>query len=80
MRSSPSIDRLLVDLEYGNISDDSTRERGVAHCARCGGGTVPDKRALASETHGILVLVRVIARRDGCGVLFEICAAREEGF
>lgn len=78
MRSSPSIDRLLVDIEHGNVSDDSTHEMGIAHCVRCGGDTVPDKRALASDAHGTLVPARVIAR-DGYGVSY-LKFPRKEGY
>lgn len=64
-RSSPSPDWLLVDLEHGNISDDSMHEI-VAASAACGVSPivrVPEgqswmiKRALDSGAHGILVPV-----------------------
>lgn len=45
------------------------------------GNTVPDMRALASETHGILVPVRVIARREGYGASYLKFAPRgKRGF
>ncbi|KAL3457672.1 Pyruvate/Phosphoenolpyruvate kinase-like domain-containing protein [Aspergillus heterothallicus] len=64
-RSSPNIDWLLIDLEHGNLSDDSMHEI-VAAAAACGVSPivrVPEgrhwmiKRALDSGAHGILVPV-----------------------
>ncbi|KAL2832660.1 Pyruvate/Phosphoenolpyruvate kinase-like domain-containing protein [Aspergillus pseudoustus] len=64
-RSSPDIDWLPVDLEHGNLSDDSMHEI-VAAAAACGVSPivrVPEgqhwmiKRALDSGAHGILVPV-----------------------
>ncbi|KAI9926262.1 hypothetical protein ASPWEDRAFT_30652 [Aspergillus wentii DTO 134E9] len=64
-RSAPNIDWLLIDLEHGNLSDDSMHEI-VAAAAACGVSPivrVPEgqhwmiKRALDSGAHGILVPV-----------------------
>lgn len=64
-RAAPNIDWLLLDMEHGNISDDSMHEI-VAAAAACGvspivrvteGGRPMIKRALDSGAHGILVPV-----------------------
>ncbi|PYH28137.1 HpcH/HpaI aldolase family protein [Aspergillus neoniger CBS 115656] len=64
-RSASNIDWLLVDLEHGNISDDSMHDI-VAAAAACGVSPVVQviegqqwmiKRALDSGAHGILVPV-----------------------
>jgi 4-hydroxy-2-oxoheptanedioate aldolase len=64
-RSAPNIDWLLVDMEHGNISDDTMHEI-VTAAAACGVSPIVRvaegrhwmiKRALDSGAHGILVPV-----------------------